>query len=318
MFRFFPAIAFVLLFGYANSQPTSVASALDWAKKKCSDIGFKVGTERFGTCVLQLSKNEDLATAPSKNTPTPAEIRRQPSVPSALKTFKDCDDCPEMVVIPEGKFLMGSKDDPFAEFVPSKDEMPQHEVKIRSFSIGKFEITQGQWYSVMGTTPSGLLGRELPVSAVSWEDTQEFVKKLSAKTGNSYRLPSEAEWEYAARAGNQTVFPFGDSLKVSVDFGWSEINSNRRPQKVGLKQPNKFGIYDMQGNVMEWTQDCWNPNYIDAPTDGAPWITGQCITRVARGGSWAGTDEMMRSARRYSYPINIRYEQQGFRVVRDN
>jgi len=318
MYKLFSAVILLVAFGNATAQPAAGTSALDWAKKKCTDIGFKAGTERFGNCVLQLSRNDEAVRAAPKQANPLIVTRRQTPTPSVLNTFKDCDDCPEMVVIPEGKFFMGSKDDPFAQFIPWPDEMPQHEVAIQSFSIGKFEVTQWQWFSIMGTTPSGARGRDLPVDMVSWDDAQEFVKKLSEKTAKTYRLPSEAEWEFVARAGEQTIFPFGDDLKASSDFGWSVINSNSQPQKVGQKLPNKFGIHDMQGNVMEWTQDCWNSNYVEAPTNGIPWLNGQCLSRVVRGGSWNGTDEMMRSARRYSYPKNIRYAAQGFRVARDN
>lgn len=318
MYKFFTALIFLFVLGNAIAQPSASTSPLDWAKKKCTDLGFKAGTERFGNCVLQLSRNDEAVSTAPKQIAVPIAAKRQTPTPAALQTFKDCDDCPELVVIPAGKFLMGSKDDPFAQFIPWPDEMPQHEVLIQSFSIGKLEVTQGQWFSIMGTTPSGVRGRELPVDMVSWDDTQEFIKKLSEKTGKTYRLPSEAEWEFVARAGEQTTFPFGDDLKVSSNFGWSEVNSNNQPQKVGQKLPNKFGIYDMQGNVMEWTQDCWNSNYVEAPTNGGPWLKGLCFSRVVRGGSWNGSDEMMRSARRYMYPAKIQYKALGFRVARDN
>jgi formylglycine-generating enzyme required for sulfatase activity len=318
MYKLFSTLILLVAFGNATAQPAAGTSALDWAKKKCTDIGFKAGTERFGNCVLQLSRNDETVKVLPKQAASPVGARPQTQTTSTVKSFKDCDECPEMVVIPSGNFLMGSKEDPFATFIPSKDEMPQHEVSINSFAMGKFEVTQGQWFSIMGTTPSGTRGRELPVGKVSWEDVQEYLSKLNLQTGKKYRLPSEAEWEYVARAGGQTVFPWGIDLNGSSDFGWSEANSNRQPQTVGGKLPNKFGIHDMQGNVMEWTQDCWNANYVGAPNHGLPWLTGQCIARVVRGGSWEGSDEMMRSARRFSYPQNMRYESQGFRVARDN
>jgi formylglycine-generating enzyme required for sulfatase activity len=318
MYKLFVTLAVLVAFGNANAQPTAGASALEWAKKKCADLGFKAGTERFGNCVLQLSKNEDaVSVVPKKEVPSVGVPAKSPTQ-SALKSFKDCDECPEMVVIPEGKFFMGSRDDPFALPIASKDEMPQREVAIQSFSIGKFEVTQGQWFLIMGETPSRFRGRDLPVDKVSWDDVQEFLFKLGMKTGKNYRLPSEAEWEYVARAGSQTAYPFGDELKLSVDFAWSAVNANRQPHQVGEKQPNKFGVHDMQGNVLEWTQDCWNSNYVGAPIDGRPWIAGECTSRVVRGGAWGRTDEMMRSARRFSYPKNARIEEQGFRVVRDN
>ena len=318
MHKLFSALILLVAFGNATAQPAAGVSALDWAKKKCTDIGFKAGAERFGNCVLQLSRNDEaVSTAPKQATP-PVGARPQTPTPSGLKTFKDCEECPEMVAIPEGKFLMGSKDDPFALPIASKDETPQREVAIQSFSIGKFEVTQGQWFLIMGETPSRFRGRDLPVDKVSWDDVQEYLFKLSMKTGKNYRLPSEAEWEFVARAGSQTAYPFGDDLKLSLDFAWSAANANRQPQQVGGKQPNKFGVHDMQGNVLEWTQDCWNSNYVGAPNDGKPWVSGECTSRVVRGGAWGRTDEMMRSARRFSYPKNTRIEEQGFRVARDN
>ncbi len=201
MYKFISGLILIVASGNALGQPSAGVSALDWAKKKCTDIGFKSGTERFGNCVLQLSKSDEAVSAVPKQSTPPAGARPQTPNTSSLKSFKDCDECPEMVVIPSGKFLMGSKDDPFAFPIADKDEMPQREVGIKSFSIGKFEVTQGQWYSIMGTTPSRFRGRDLPVDKVSWEDVQEYLFKLSMKTGRKYRLPSEAEWEYAARAG---------------------------------------------------------------------------------------------------------------------
>ncbi len=318
MYKLFTALIFLFVFSNVAAQPAAGTSPLDWAKKKCTDLGFKAGTERFGNCVLQLSRNDEAVSAGPKQIAVPIGTQRQTPTPAALQSFKDCDDCPELVVIPAGKFLMGSKDDPFAVPIASKDETPQREVSIQSFSIGKFEVTQGQWFLIMGETPSRFKGRDLPVDKVSWDDVQEYLFKLSMKTGKKYRLPSEAEWEYAARAGSQTAYPFGDDLKLSSDYAWSAENANRQPHQVGEKKPNKFGIHDMQGNVLEWTQDCWNSNYVGAPNDGSPWMSGQCVSRVVRGGAWGRTDEMMRSARRFSYTTNARIEEQGFRVVRDN
>ena len=250
-----------------------------------------------------------------------------PSVASSLpttnlqpvSTFKDCEDCPDMVVIPAGTFLMGSKPDPFSGFQPSSDEQPQRAVSIKSFSIGKYEITQEQWYAVMGTMPSKFKGRNLPVEQVSWSAAQEFVMKLSQKTGKNYRLPTEAEWEYSARAGSQTLFSFGNNESELELFAWSTQNSENKTNPVGGKLPNKFGLHDMHGNVWEWTQDCWNDSYLGAPTDGSSWTAGSCSFRVMRGGSWNNFSRHLRSAYRNKYSIAFRdFNYVGLRVAVNN
>ena len=190
--------------------------------------------------------------------------------------FKDCPDCPEMVVIPAGSFEMGGTD---------SDEQPVHRVTLRSFAMGKTEVTQGQWRAVMGSNPSYFsnCGDNCPVEQVSWEDAKQFVGRLTTKTGKTYRLPSEAEWEYACRAGGRQEFCGSNRVD---DVGWHDGNSGRRTNSVGGKQANAWGLHDMSGNVWEWTEDCWNGNYSNAPTDGSVWTSGTCSLRVVRGGSW--------------------------------
>lgn len=316
--KLFLTLILLIAFGNTTAQPATGNSALDWAKKKCIDIGFKAGTERFGNCVLQLSRNDEAVNALPKQAASSVGARPQTQTTSMLKSFKDCDECPEMVVIPSGKFLMGSKDDPFINPSPSKDEMPQHEVFVKSFALAKFEVTQEQWYSIMGTLPSKFKGRTLPVDGVSWDDAQEFIKKLNQKTGKRYRLPSEAEWEYAARAGSTTEFSFGDDVSQSHDYSWSFKNSNSQTHPVGEKFSNKFGLHDMHGNVWEWCQDCWNVNYVGAPNDGSPWLVEGCTFRVLRGGAWGRFESTLKSAYRYSAAAAIKGEEFGFRVARDN
>jgi formylglycine-generating enzyme required for sulfatase activity len=317
MYKLFSAVILLVAFSNVFGQPSAGVSALDWAKKKCADIGFKAGTERFGNCVLQLSRNDEaVSTAPKQATP-PVGARPQTPTPSGLKTFKDCDECPEMVVIPGGKFLMGSKADPFATTQPSTEEQPEHSVAIKSFSIGKYEVTQEQWYSVMGTMPSKFKGRTLPVEQISWEDAQLFLKELSKKTGKRYRLPTEAEWEYAARAGTSTEYSFRDNAIGIDQYAWYDGNA-RNTNPVGEKLPNSFGLFDMQGNVWEWTEDCWNLNYVNAPNDGSAWVTGDCSRRVLRGGSWGNITSNLRSAYRIAPFSAVFSDRYGFRVVRDN
>jgi len=258
------------------------------------------------------------------NKPTTSITASTQTPNSSLNKFKDCDECPEMVVIPVGSFLMGSPPDsekePFSNVKPVKigedNEKPQHRVNIQSFLIGKFEITQGQWYALMGNNPSSNKGRTLPVENVSWDDAQLFVQKLSQKTGKKYRLPSEAEWEYSARGGSTTTYPWGNSDSELHVYAWFKAIANAT-NPVGLKTPNQFGLHDMLGNVWEWTQDCWNANYNDSPTDGSAWVKGNCSLRVLRGGSWIYAPLDLRSASRNRSAIAGRLSSNGFRVARD-
>jgi len=230
-------------------------------------------------------------------------------------TFKDCNECPEMVMIPAGRFLMGSAEG------GEDNEKPKHFVQIQSFAIGKYEITQKEWVAVMGDNFSRFKGQTLPVEFVDWGDAQEFVIRLSHKTGKNYRLPSEAEWEYAARGGSSGLYPWGDDASKMPDYVWFDKNKNEfitGQKPVGLKKPNQFGVYDMIGNVWEWTQDCWNDNYDGAPLDGSAWITGDCSKRVIRGGEWRDRAELVRVAYRVGFPVKRSTDTKGLRVARTN
>ncbi len=270
--------------------------------------------------IARLSKQ--IVSAPPVTMPVIAPPVTMPVITSPIRlpggAFKDCDDCPEMVAIPAGSFLMGSKADPFASSPPSADEMPQHAVSIKAFSLGKFEVTQKQWFALMGNLPSKFKGRTLPVEQVSWDDAQAFVKKLSEKTGKQYRLASEAEWEYASRAGSQTAYAFGDDARELGRYAWSGENAGQTTHPVGEKQPNAWGLHDMSGNVWEWTEDCWNENYNSAPTDGRAWMAGNCSQRVLRGGSWFDFPRLLRAALRLRGTSAVRDNYIGFRVARTN
>ena len=242
----------------------------------------------------------------------PVVVPLAPSPSRAGQTIKDCADCPEMVVIPAGSFEMGSNE--------STDERPVHRVYVPSFLIGKTEVTQGQWRAVMGSNPSsfGNCGDDCPVERVSWNDAQDFVQRLSQKTGKQYRLPSEAEWEYAARAGSSSKWSFGDVQYQLGDYAWHGGNSQGKTQRVAQKRPNAFGVYDMHGNVWEWVQDCWHSSYSGAPTDGSAWTTGCSSSgRVLRGGSWVNYfPTVLRSAiRSRDSPVD-RYFSGGLRLAR--
>lgn len=224
------------------------------------------------------------------------------------KFFKDCAECPEMVVIPAGSFEMGSNDG-------ANDEKPVHRVTVKSFAIGKTEVTQGQWKALMGNNPSYFYncGDTCPVEQVSWDDAQEYLKKLSAKTGKQYRLPSEAEWEYACRAGGKHEYCGGIDARA---VAWMVSNSLRKTHPAGQKQANTFGLYDMSGNVWEWTADHWHDNYNGAPGDGSAWtIGGDAGRRVLRGGSWFDRPRLVRSATRIRNVTGARGSINGFRVA---
>jgi formylglycine-generating enzyme required for sulfatase activity len=182
--------------------------------------------------------------------------------------------------------------------------------------LGKFEVTQEQWYALMGNLPSKFKGRTLPVEQVSWDDAQEFIKRLNTKSGQNYRLPSEAEWEYAARAGSPADYSFGDDPKQLSRFAWFAGNTDNTTNPAGEKTANKFGLHDMHGNVWEWMQDCWSGNYAGAPADGSAWTAGDCSRRVLRGGSWFNDPPLLRSAYRLRNTTASRGNLFGFRVAR--
>jgi formylglycine-generating enzyme required for sulfatase activity len=242
------------------------------------------------------------------------------------KIFKDCPQCPEMVTIPAGKFLMGTQrlasreglSEEQLKYAGEFEEYPQHEVSIKSFAMGIREVTQREWVFIMGSNPSENKGDDLPVENITWEEAKAFAFKLSEKTGKHYRLPTEAEWEYAARAGTSSVFYFGDNPAMLVDHGWLRENSDGKSQKTGTKKANPFGLYDMLGNVWERTEDCWHIDYEDAPADGSSWESEDCQFRVVRGGSYSNHAQFLRSAFRFRYAPASRYEFVGVRIVRSD
>ncbi|HEY9903009.1 MAG TPA: bifunctional serine/threonine-protein kinase/formylglycine-generating enzyme family protein [Candidatus Sericytochromatia bacterium] len=237
----------------------------------------------------------------------------------------------DMVVIPGGTFLMGSPD---TEAKRLNSESPQHSVSIKPFYMGKFTVTQAQWRAVaalpqvsraLNPAPSYFKGDNLPVEQISWEEAVEFCQRLSQKTGRIYRLPSEAEWEYACRAGTTTPFHFGETITSDLanydgtDTYASEAKGTYREKTtpVGSFQvANAFGLYDMHGNVWEWCADPWHPNYRDAPSDGRAWDNdGDNRYRLLRGGSWYYSPWLCRSAFRYLLVAGNGYDNLGFRVV---
>ena len=290
----------------------------------------------LGLCVLGAAIIVWLTMPPASAqvTPTPAPAVSTEAVPlspmqeKALKpkdTFKECANCPEMMVVPAGSFMMGS---PTSEPGHSVDENPQHAVTIaRPFAIGRFEVTFDEWDACVadggcnGYKPSdeGWGRGRRPVINVSWDDAIAYVAWLSKKTGKPYRLPSGAEYEYATRAGTQTTYPWGDAVgtnNANCHACGSQWDA-RQTAPVGSFPPNGFGLYDMVGNIREWTEDCYHERYIGAPTDGSAWIEGaDCSRRVVKGGSWLLAPAFLRSAYRYWFTTDYRLNYLGFRVAR--
>ncbi|WP_428278597.1 formylglycine-generating enzyme family protein [Candidatus Palauibacter sp.] len=273
----------------------------------------------------------------------PGTADRPPAqVFEVFATFRDCAFCPEMVVVPPGTFTMGS---PESEEFRDAAEGPQHSVTIEAaFAVGVHEVTFAEWDACvrMGgcryTPADRRWGRERrPVIHVSWEDAQAYVSWLSGLTGQRYRLPSEAEWEYVARAGTVTARYWGEDVSKLCRYA---NGAARRPGRlrwaglsgytpdgpcaddygttapVGSFAPNAFGLYDVLGNVSEWTQDCWNRSYAGAPADGSAWESGDCDRRVLRGGSWFIGVWFLRSANRSRNLPDTRDMYYGFRVAR--
>jgi len=227
-----------------------------------------------------------------------------------------------MTVLPAGRFLMGS---PPSEQGRSDDESPQHTVTIaRPFAVSKFELTFDEWDacvangSCLPTSDNGWGRGKQPTINVTWQDAQRYVAWLSKMTGKQYRLLSEAEYEYAARAGTQTAYPWGEEIgmgNANCNGCGSKWDDSKQPAPVGSFRPNGFGLYDMVGNVREWVEDCYHSNYEGAPTDGSAWTTA-CSRRVVRGGSWGDSPRYLRVASRGANTPDLRVSILGFRVGR--
>jgi formylglycine-generating enzyme required for sulfatase activity len=242
--------------------------------------------------------------------------------------FSECTNCPEMVVVPAGSFAMGAPaTESQALFYDT--EIPQHPVTIaRNFAVSKFELTFAEWDSCANQggcaahIPDSDWGRgRQPVINVTWDEAKDYAAWLSRITGKTYRLLSEAEYEYAARAGTTTAYPWGNDIgKNNANCGVCGSQwDGKRTAPVGSFPPNKFRLYDMIGNVFEWTEDCYHKTYNGAPTDGSAWLAangGDCTTRVVRGGSWEVTEEFVRSAHRAASSTVTFSSIYGFRVAR--
>ena len=288
------------------------------------EIDARIAQLKAETAALVASARTRLdALSPAQRVSAPPVIWK---VPGALAEFKDCADCPPMVVIPAGEFTMGS---PAAE----QGAEAQHRVNIAApFAVSKFEITFDAWDACVndggcrGYRPDdeGWGRGARPVMNTSWEDAKAYAAWLGRKTGQPYRLLSEAEWEYAARAGTTTAYPYDDALSPnhanydgSVDgAGPSDVN-RQSTVPVGSFPANAFGLHDMHGNVSEWVEDCWHDEYTARhPTDGSAWLEGNCDGRVVRGGSWEDSRVELRSAARTGGQKDDRFYTDGLRIAR--
>jgi len=259
--------------------------------------------------------------------------------PRAPRILRDCADCPELVALAAGTYRMGS---PVQEAGHAQDEGLRRGVRIGAFAMGRYEVSVAQYlvcvqaeacaaplwdsdrrlFTALGTSVEVA---QNPIVGVSWQQAQSYVQWLSRITGKNYYLPSETQWEYAARAGTTTAWSFGDSPAQADQYAWSQANSANALHAVGHLRPNNWGLHDMHGNVWEWVQDCYehwgyyehfDPRYDKAPIDDSAWQGGVCNQRVARGGGWADDLASLRSASRYwNSPLHAT-SQVGIRVAR--
>lgn len=244
-----------------------------------------------------------------------AKTRDSGYAPRSNDFIQDCAECPVLSVVPPGSYERGGGE---------KSNEPAHIVTIDyPFAVGILEVTQRQWFDLMGTLPSHFSGDDLPVESVSWDQANEFVQVLSERTGQRYRLLSEAEWEYLAWAHDQPVncddlYRYWSQHLCIANLAWyGRAASSTRP--AGTKHANRYGVFDLLGNVYEWTADCWNDSYEGAPRDGSAWTTGDCDIRVRRGGAWdTGTGaRQLRPHIRHWAGVERKSYALGFRVARD-
>ena len=305
--------------------------------KRIASVSFRVG-RRCGRVALVLFA---IVSAPATHSAGAAQTPPD-------TTFRDCPDCPEMVIVPAGSFLMGSPDGEEGRF---GGEGPQREIVVRAaFAIGVYEVTFEEWDACVndggcdGYRPAdwGWGRGRRPVTEVSWQDARGYIEWLSEKTGHPYGLPSEAQWEYAARAGTRTARYWGESAAEQCSYanGFDQdlAGTNEKglamfeeygltfpscsdgrgdgTTPVGSYEPNAFGLHDMIGNQAEWTDDCWNQDHSGRPENDRIRFSGDCSRRVLRGGTWGYPSEFLRSAYRFSFELEHRDNGLGFRVIR--
>ncbi|MFN5504476.1 MAG: SUMF1/EgtB/PvdO family nonheme iron enzyme [Pseudanabaena sp.] len=241
----------------------------------------------------------------------PAQPPRTPVSTASNSLILDCGNGVklELVKVAAGSFNMGSND--------YSDEQPIHRVNLREFLIGKYPVTQAQYQAIMGRNPSNFKGSQNPVEKVSWHDAVKFCEELSRRNGQKVKLPTEAQWEYACRAGSTGKYCFGDDVNQLKKYAWYNENAGSKTHPVGEKLANSWGLHDMHGNVWEWCEDVWHENYYNgAPVDGSAWLTGGDKDRRAlRGGSWNVIGSNCRSAIRFRFNAVNSDNDSGFRVV---
>ena len=247
---------------------------------------------------------------PSSQNPTTAKETLKPE--TSMQTSGSPISIPEMLTLPGGVFAMGSNEDP--------SEKPTHRVTVKQFSMSKFPVTVREWNRCAAAQACSFvaMGEDAaPVTNLSWNDAQEFVAWLSRVTQKKFRLPTEAEWEYAARGGTGTKYWWGDQFQPDMANckGCGGTYDPAKPLKVGSLKPNPFGLYDMGGSVDQWVEDCWHKDYQGAPTDGSAWIERTCTSHVIRSGSWRNDRSYTRPSNRDHYDTNVRYPTHGFRIA---
>ncbi len=318
----------------AEQEAVLVRRKAEAARQSADEAKLQAELTRQENKALKAKLRElEQAHASEKTLPVPkpseSALLVRSAQPAPLSTIRDCPDCPEMVVLAGGEYRMGSPD---TEQERGADEGPVHAVSVKRLAMGKHEVTQGEWKSVMGSNPSHFkaCGPRCPVEQVSWNDAQEFIRKLNEKLGlagrpDRYRLPSEAEWEYAARAGTTGPFSFGGPItvhKANYDGDFSYAGSPKgqyrgKTVEVGSLPANPWGLHEMHGNVYEWVEDCYHDSYNAAPKNGGAWATGcDGNVRVLRGGSWVDSPRDLRSALRNWFSPDVRNYVCGFRLAR--
>jgi formylglycine-generating enzyme required for sulfatase activity len=250
----------------------------------------------------------------------PMPVQPAPAVRMFRDTLASGGEAPEMVMLPGGSFQMGAK-----AFAGDSDELPRHERRVAAFAMSRYEVTIAEYQRFARATSrnmpdlSGLDPDSTPIVYVSWDDANAYAAWLARETGEKYRLPSEAQWEYAARAGTDTPYWWGFELGENRAhcFDCKTGLNPRQPTRTGRFEANAFGLHDTAGNVSEWTRDCYHKNYNGAPGDASAWEGGDCGVRVVRGGSYANTGKSLRSAARSKRPAQKGNDETGIRLVRD-
>lgn len=314
------AVAAYFMYGGKTTPPPAPVTTIPSAEEAPPVVTPEEGTVEIPVTEVEAPEEE------TKETPEiPATVTEpKETVVSGGKEFQDelkvGGKGSVMVWIPAGTYAMGSPSSS-----TSKEERPRHNVKIKKFAISKYEITISE-YEIFAKATKRMMPDDLymehdtsPVVFVKWDDAYNYAKWLTEQTGHKYRLPSEAEWEYAASGGQDAAFWWGYEEKRGMAhcFTCNSQFDPRKPAKIGKFQPNQFGLYDTAGNVAEWVYDCWHPNYEGAPTDGSVWEGGNCSLRIARGGSYISPQQSIRIAKRDKFKSDAGYDHIGIRLVRD-